>query len=98
MYHCLPRRIRAHALNCFLALILYWVLRMRLKKANREESPGRLLDALKRIHQQAAATAGGRVVRGVSKLAAQRKELFAATGVPTPKPQELIRTASAANL
>ena len=98
MYHRLPRRIRAHALICFLALILHRVLRMRLKKANREESPGRLLDALKRIQQQAAATADGQVVRGVTKLAAQQKELFAAIGVPTPKAQELDRTASAASL
>lgn len=98
MYHRLPRRIRAHALICFLALILHRVLRMRLKKANREESPARLLDALKRIQQQAAATADGQVVRGVTKLAAQQKELFAAIGVPTPKAQELDRTASAASL
>lgn len=98
MYHRLPRRIRAHALICFLALILHRVLRMRLKKANREESPGPLLDALKRIQQQAAATADGQVVRGVTKLAAQQKELFAAIGVPTPKAQELDRTASAASL
>ena len=98
MYHRLPRRIRAHALICFLALILHRVLRMRLKKTNREESPGRLLDALKRIQQQAAATADGQVVRGVTKLAAQQKELFAAIGVPTPKAQELDRTASAASL
>ena len=98
MHHRLPRRIRAHALICFLALILHRVLRMRLKKANREESPGRLLDALKRIQQQAAATADGQVVRGVTKLAAQQKELFAAIGVPTPKAQEPDRTASAASL
>ena len=98
MYHRLPRRIRAHALICFLALILHRVLRMRLKKANREESPGRLLDALKRIQQQAAATADGQVVRGVTKLATQQKELFAAIGVPTLKAQELDRTASAASL
>jgi hypothetical protein len=98
MYHRLPRRIRAHALICFLALILHRVLRMRLKKANREESPGRLLDALKRIQQQAAATADGQVVRGVTKLAAQQKELFAAIGVPTPKAQELDRTVRAASL
>ena len=44
------------------------MLRMRLKKANGEESPGRLLDALKRIQQQAASTASGQVVRGVTKL------------------------------
>ena len=98
MYHRLPRRIRAHALICFLALILHRVLRMRLKKANREESPGRLLDALKRIQQQAASTASGQVVRGVTKLAQEQKELFAAIGVPTPKAQELDPTASAASL
>ena len=98
MYHRLPRRIRAHALICFLALILHRVLRMRLKKANREESPGRLLDALKRIQQQAASTASGQVVRGVTKLAQEQKELFAAISVPTPKAQELDQTASTAAL
>ena len=98
MYHRLPRRIRAHALICFLALILHRVLRMRLKTANREESPGRLLDALKRIQQQAASTASGQVIRGVTKLAQEQKELFAAIGVPTPKAQELDQTASTAAL
>ena len=98
MYHRLPRRIRAHALICFLALILHRVLRMRLKTANREESPGRLLDALKRIQQQAASTASGQVVRGVTKLAQEQKELFAAIGVPTPKAKELDQTASTAAL
>ena len=98
MYHRLPRRIRAHALICFLALILHRVLRMRLKTANREESPGRLLDALKRIQQQAASTASGQVVRCVTKLAQEQKELFAAIGVPTPKAQELDQTASTAAL
>jgi hypothetical protein len=41
---------------------------MRLKKANREESPGRFLDAHKRIQEQAASTASCQVVRGVTKL------------------------------
>ncbi len=44
------------------------MLRMRLKKANREESPGRFLDAHKRIQEQAASTASCQVVRGVTKL------------------------------
>jgi Transposase DDE domain len=46
-HHRLPKRIRAHALICFLAPILHWVLRMRLRDANRQESPTRLLEALK---------------------------------------------------
>jgi transposase len=98
MHHRLPRRIRAHALICFLALILHRVLRTRLKKANREESPTRLLEALKRIQQQAAATADGQVVRGVTKLAPQQKDLFAAIGVPNPKAQEFTETATPAAL
>jgi hypothetical protein len=57
MHHRLPKRIRAHALICFLSLILHRVLPMRLKKANRQESPTRLLGTLKHIQQQAAATA-----------------------------------------
>jgi transposase len=46
VYHRLPRRIRAHAMVCFLALILHRVLRMRLKNSKREESPTRLLEQL----------------------------------------------------
>jgi hypothetical protein len=94
IYHRLPRRIRAHALVCFLALILHRVLRMRLKQARRAESPVRLLEQLRRVHQQTAATPGGHVVHGVTKLAAEQRDLFAAIGVPTPKPQELAEPAS----
>lgn len=90
IYHRLPRRIRAHALICFLALLLHRVLRMRLKEAAREESPTRLLEALKRIQQQTASTADGQLVQGVTKLAPQQKELFAAIGVPLPQAQEIV--------
>ena len=41
--HQLPKPIRAHALVYFLALILYRVMRMRLKANDHEESPTRLL-------------------------------------------------------
>jgi hypothetical protein len=34
MFHRLPNRIRAHAMICFLALVLFRVLRMRLKAKN----------------------------------------------------------------
>jgi len=33
VHHRLPERIRAHALICFLALVLHRVMRMRLKAA-----------------------------------------------------------------
>jgi hypothetical protein len=98
IYHRLPKRIRAHALVCFLALLLHRVMRMRLKKASREESPARLLETLKRIQQQLASTADGQVIRGVTKLAQQQKELFAAIGVPIPKAQEFDQTAQSTTL
>jgi transposase len=90
IYHRLPRRIRAHALVCFLALVLHRVLRMRLRAARRQESPSTLLEQLKRVQQQAASTADGQVVRGVTKMAQEQKDLFAAIEVPTPKAQELL--------
>jgi len=43
VYHRLPDRIRAHAAICFMALILYRVMRMRLQAANSELSPARAL-------------------------------------------------------
>jgi hypothetical protein len=98
MHHRLPKRIRVHALICFLSLILHRVLRMGLKKANRQESPTRLLETLKPIEQQAEATADAEVVRGMTKMAPEQKELFAAIGIPTPKVQEFTETASHAAL
>jgi transposase len=98
IHHRLPRRIRAHALVCFLALILHRVLRMRLKQADRAESPTRLLETLQRIQQQAATTPDGRIVRGVTTLAPQQRELFAAIGIPTPKTEEFAQVDAAAVL
>ncbi len=62
VHHRLPRRIRAHARVCFLALVLHRVLRMRLKAHQRAESPQRLLEQLGRIQHPSAKTAGGPVV------------------------------------
>src|SRR5512139_2207965 len=39
VHHRLPDRIRAHALICFLALVLYRVMRMRLKAKGHAASP-----------------------------------------------------------
>ena len=39
VFHRLPDRIRAHALICFLALVLYRVMRMRLKAHGSAHSP-----------------------------------------------------------
>ncbi len=50
-YHRLPERIRAHALVCFLALIVYRVMRQRLKLAKSELSPERALAELRKIRR-----------------------------------------------
>ena len=90
VYHRLPKRIRAHALVCFLALILHRVLRMRLKASQREESPATLLAQLRRIHHQTAQTPDGHVLRGLTELGSPQKDLFAAVGLPIPTPAEVL--------
>ena len=92
VYHRLPRRIRAHALVCFLALILHRVLRMRLKASGRPESPARLIEQLRRVQEQTARTPDGQILRGLSEMGAAQKDLFAALGVAVPSPAEIAAT------
>jgi transposase len=54
VYHRLPERIRAHALICFLALVLYRVMRLRLKANGSTVSPKTALQLLSRIQQHRA--------------------------------------------
>ena len=89
VYHRLPQRIRAHALICFMALVLYRVMRMRLKAAKRSESPATLLEQLKRIHQQTAVTAEGKTLTGLTEITATQKSLFAALELNLPTPADL---------
>jgi transposase len=89
VYHRLPQRIRAHALVCFLALIVHRVMRMRLREAQRTESPMRLLEQLARIHLQTVQTPDGQLLHGLSELTASQKELFAAIGASVPKAAQM---------
>ena len=89
VYHRLPQRIRAHALVCFMALVLYRVMRMRLKAAKREESPTTLLEQLRRIQQQTAITAQGQRITGLTEITAAQKSLFAALDLTPPTPTDL---------
>jgi transposase len=89
VYHRLPKRIRAHALVCFMALILYRVMRMRLKANDRQESPTRLLQQLQRIHQQTVRTADGQALHGLTEMTPAQKSLFTALQLPIPTPAEL---------
>jgi transposase len=89
VYHRLPRRIRAHALVCFLALLLHRVLRMRLRASQRTESPARLLEQLRRLQHQRVQIGRGPTISGLTALAPAQKELFAAIGLPVPTPAQL---------
>ena len=91
VYHRLPQRIRAHALICFMALILYRVMRMRLTAAKRSESPTTLLEQLKRIHQQSIEISDGTTLTGLTDITPAQKSLFAALELTAPTPSDLAK-------
>jgi hypothetical protein len=93
VYHRLPQRIRSHALVCFMALILYRVMRMRLAAAKRTESPSTLLEQLKRIHQQTVQTTDGKTLTGLTEITPTQKSLFAALELTLPTPSDLDKPA-----
>ncbi len=83
VHHRLPDRIRAHALICFLALVLYRVMRMRLKAKGHSASPRTALDLLARI-QKHTAHAGKRTLQGISRTTPEQLDLFEAMDLPKP--------------
>lgn len=83
VFHRLPERIRAHALICFMALVLYRVMRMRLKEYGCSLSPKTALELLNRI-QRHRATVGDRAYGGISKTTPEQVDIFKALDVPTP--------------
>lgn len=84
MYHRLPERIRAHALICFLALVLYRVLRLRLKDRGSRHSPERALEIARRIQFHQVTLAKGRAASGLTTPSVEQKELFDAVNLPMP--------------
>lgn len=90
VYHRLPDRIRAHALICFLALLLYRVLRLRLQ-ANNSAAPysvERALEVLESV-QLHRLELEGQALTGVSMTRAQR-DLFKQLEVDPPSRQALM--------
>jgi len=83
VHHRLPDRIRAHAMICFLALVLYRVMRMRLKAKGQSASPRTALSLLARI-QKHTAHAGKRSFEGLSKTTPEQLDLFDALNLPKP--------------
>jgi hypothetical protein len=87
VFHRLPTRIRAHASLCFMALILYRVMRQRLKASGSELSPERALDELRKLQQhQIHLQPAGRSVAGISRVSDLQERVFAALDLKKPTP------------
>lgn len=83
VHHRLPERIRAHALICFLALVIHRIMRQKLKAAGHPLSPRRALALLRQI-QQHRIQIDGKSVTGIGRLQPQQIELFEALKLPLP--------------
>lgn len=87
VFHRLPTRIRAHASLCFMALILYRVMRQRLKASRSELSPERALDELRKLqHHQIRLQPTGQSVAGISRLSDLQERVFVALNLKKPTP------------
>jgi hypothetical protein len=89
VYHRLPDRIRAHAGLCFMALILYRVMRQRLTLAGVALSPEAALERLRRVQRHTVTIDNEVPVHGISTINQEQTRLLATLKVkkPTPSPQ-----------
>ena len=84
VFHRLPGRIKAHAAICFMALILYRVMRLKLKAANNTLSPERALESLRRIQRHRVQLNGNSPVEGISTITDEQASVFQALGIRRP--------------
>ncbi len=84
VFHRLPDRIRAHALICFLALVMYRVMRMRLKASGSAHSPKTTLEVLHQL-QKHRVRIGTQTLAGIGKINPTQLELFKALAVQKPE-------------
>ena len=83
VHHRLPDRIRAHALICFLALVLNRVMWMRIKAGEHSASPRTAFNLLSRI-QKHIAHIGDHTFNTTSKTTPEQLDLFNALNLPRP--------------
>ncbi|WP_189535020.1 IS1634 family transposase [Paludibacterium paludis] len=88
VYHRLPDRIRAHAQICFLALILYRVMRQRLHASQSGLSPERALSLLKRIQHHRATLPSSQTIEGLSSITDEQARILTAMGIAKPTKNE----------
>ena len=81
--HRLPDRIRAHASICFIALVMYRVIRQRLKAADAGTSPESALSQLRRI-QHHRIELDNKPMAGISTISEQQTRLLSSLKVSKP--------------
>ena len=84
VFHRLPQRIRAHAMLCFMALIVYRVMRQRLKLANSDLSPEKALAQLRRIQRHSVSINAAAPITGISTINTQQASVLAALKLKKP--------------
>lgn len=83
VYHRLPDRIKAHASICFMALILYRVMRQRLRASQTGLSPERALYQLRRV-QHHRIELNNKPMTGISSMNHEHKAILASLKVKKP--------------
>jgi hypothetical protein len=81
-WHALPAW--AHASVCFMALIVHWVMRQRLKSAKHEASPDRALQLLKRIQRHSIRINDGQPITGTTSITEEQASILAAMNLKKP--------------
>jgi transposase len=84
IYHRLPERIHAHASICFMALILYRVMRTRLKDGHFKISPERALEKLRRIQHQVVKANDLEPIAALSSINQEHTEILQALTIKKP--------------
>jgi len=84
VFHRLPERIRAHAMLCFMALIVYRVMRQRLKLAKSDLSPEKALAQLRRIQRHRVSINDAAPITGISTINTQQAGVLAALNLKKP--------------
>jgi hypothetical protein len=89
VYHRLPHRIKAHAAICFMALILYRVMRSKLRQGQTKLTPEKALDKLRRIQHQKIVLNKTQPIAGLSTITQEHTAILSALNIkkPTLDPQ-----------
>ena len=84
VFHRLPDRIRAHASICMLALILYRVMRQRLKMSGSDLSPEAALADLRIIQRHSVSINNAAPIQGISTITQRQSDVLAALKIKKP--------------